>query len=55
LNSTLEISDKFIWPLNFPENQVISLFEILMPDILFLPISKTSGKIIRARKIITKL
>jgi hypothetical protein len=34
---------------------VISLFDILMPDFLFLPISKASGKTIRTRKIKTKL
>jgi hypothetical protein len=51
LNSTLEISDKYIWPVNFPENQVISLVDILMPDFLFLPTSKAKVKTIRAKKL----
>ena len=51
----LEISDKYNWPLNFPEKQVIFLFDILLPDFLILPIPKTSGKIIGTKKITTKL
>ena len=34
---------------------MISLFEILMPDFLFRPISKANGKTIKTKKIITKI
>ena len=52
MNSIQEISDKYIWPVNFPEKQVISLFDILMPDFLFIPISKASSNTITTKKLL---